>query len=203
MLEAMSQQKAHSDAEFDVTDDEQADYQGATSFHRPVAELQNTLGLTPHALSKEADSPARSTNLSRRRTTSHLRDQLLFSRRLRVGQVTISFPDEAVCERYIDAFMADINPCHPCVADVSFRSRSRDVLQQPRINSGESYFMALHYIIFALVDILSCTKDAAQLGQIPGWHWYALSEDLIGRRKLSGRGGVDLIQLLVFEVCHR
>ena len=119
---------------------------------------------------------------------------------IRICSESLPFPDEHSFVGYIDFFFLDINPCHPCVNESDFRKRSSDVLHKGELKRSDSCFLALHYIIFAVADVLRDFRAQGQRGVSPGWRWYQIAEGLIGRHKYSGQGDLCLIQYLTFEV---
>lgn len=119
---------------------------------------------------------------------------------IRIGTRSFLFP---TCEKYasyIDFFFDDINPCHSCVNEADFRARSQRLLASDVVDRRENCFLALNYIIFACSDILVNVAAVDERRRLPGWQWFLLADELVGKQKLSGRGDLSLIQFLVYEV---
>lgn len=119
---------------------------------------------------------------------------------IRFGSRSLLFPSPFNYQKYVDYFFSDVNPCHPCVNEAEFRSRSEQMLVSRHIHASEVSFLALNYMIFACVDVLVDTTPVGMGTKLPGWQWYQLADELIGKRKLSGRADVTLVQSLIWEV---
>lgn len=119
---------------------------------------------------------------------------------IRVGGHQVAFPSPSDYRKYLDYFFADINPAHPCVNEAEFRTRSEQMLVSTIIHISEIGFLALNYIIFACIDILVDTTPPGVTSKPAGWLWFQIADDLVGKRKLSGRGDLSLIQFLIYEV---
>ena len=116
---------------------------------------------------------------------------------IQLGSRTLPFPRKAEYERYVDFFFTEVNPFHPCVNEPDFRSRSTATQFWRSSQVKNVCFLALNYIIFACSDAhLMHSADVSP----PGWHWFQLADELIVKRKVSGRGGLHLVQILVYEV---
>ena len=116
------------------------------------------------------------------------------------GRRHLPFPDKAEYTRYLDFFFNDINPCHPCLNEADFRHRCRSLLMERTVDSTEVCFLALNYILFACTDILVHVSPTQERGRLPGWRWYLAADELMQKRKISGRGDFSLAQFLVYEV---
>ena len=119
---------------------------------------------------------------------------------IRIGARSFVFPTREKYASYIDFFFDDINPCHSCVNEVDFRGRSQRLLACDVVDRSENCFLALNYIIFACSDILVNVVAAEERRPLAGWQWFLVADELVGKRKLSGRGDLSLVQFLVYEV---
>ncbi len=119
---------------------------------------------------------------------------------IRVGSRKLSFPTLVEYARYIDFFFEDINPCYSCVNEADFRARSERLFADSSVDPGETCFLALNYIIFACSDVLLDVAPAGRRSRLPGWQWFLASDELMAKRKVSGRGDLSLIQFLLYEV---
>jgi hypothetical protein len=59
----------------------------------------------------------------------------------------------------------------------------------------------LNYVLFACTDILVQVSPFQEKSTLPGWRWYRAADDLMQKRRISGRGDLSLAQFLVYEVC--
>ncbi|ORX99612.1 fungal-specific transcription factor domain-domain-containing protein [Clohesyomyces aquaticus] len=119
-----------------------------------------------------------------------------------VGPRSLAFPSPADYQKYVDFFFADINPFYSCVNEAEFRARGEKMLSSRAILDGDVCFLALHYIIFACSDISAERAPASPHGKPPGWQWFQTADELVGKRKISGRGDLSLIQFLVLEAVY-
>ncbi|EJT99485.1 hypothetical protein DACRYDRAFT_101187 [Dacryopinax primogenitus] len=121
----------------------------------------------------------------------------------RVESQSMPFPNAGEYARYIDFFFEDINPFHSCVSEPEFRARSERFLTRHDVDPADMPFFALNYIIFSCVDILqdvSCENQSK--GQLPGWQWFLTADDLVGKRQVTGRGDLALLQFTVYEAFY-
>lgn len=121
---------------------------------------------------------------------------------VQVGSRSLVFPDANDYSKYIDFFFADVNHSHSCINEAEFRIYSEKINPSRPIQPNDVCFLALNYIIFAVVDILIDTASVRQTNRPPGWQWFQIAEDLIGKRKLSGRGDLRLLQTEVWEAIY-
>lgn len=119
---------------------------------------------------------------------------------IRVGARDLPFPGEIQYAKYIDFFFEDINPCHSVVNEPEFRTRSKRLLAAKSVDVSDICFLSLNYIIFASADLLVEMTPAMEKSRLPGWQWFLVANELVGKRKISGRGDLSLIQFLMFEV---
>jgi hypothetical protein len=119
---------------------------------------------------------------------------------IRVGVRSLPFPSRVEYVKYIDFFFEDINPCHSVVNESEFRMRSSKLLASESVERSDVCFLALNYIIFASSDLLLDITPATEKKRMPGWQWFLAADELVGKRKISGRGDLSLIQFLMFEV---
>lgn len=100
---------------------------------------------------------------------------------------------------YLDRYFKDINPDVPCIDVAPFRLLSQQMLSQSPIDSSSIPFLALHYLMFACVDVLSdenpCDGNAAR-----AWDWYELADSLVGTKWLNEHGDVRLVQYFLIKV---
>ena len=119
---------------------------------------------------------------------------------IRCGPRHLPFPSKAEYVQYLDFFFNDINPCHPCLNEADFRSRCQSLLTTRIIDPSDVRILALNYILFACTDILVHVSPVQERGRLPGWRWYLAADELMQKRKISGRGDLSLAQFLVYEV---
>jgi hypothetical protein len=112
----------------------------------------------------------------------------------------LHFPDLVDHQRYLNAFFWDLNTYYPCVNETIFRSQNEIMLEPTTIDDDSTCQLALNYIIFACVDVLGDTTRSGLRGRPAGWQWFQLADDLIDKRKFSGRGDLSLIQCLILQV---
>lgn len=70
------------------------------------------------------------------------------------------------------------------------------------LDRRDSCFLALHYIIFAVADMLVDISAPEDRPRTPGWKWWLAADELVGKQKISGRGDLSLVQFLVFEAFY-
>jgi hypothetical protein len=119
---------------------------------------------------------------------------------IRIGSKTLAFPNTSDYQKYVNLLFTDVNPYNPCVNEGEFRARGEQMLVSRVIHPSEVSFLALNYILFACVDILFDVTPPGVNSKPPGWHWFQIADELVGKRKLSGRGDLGLIQFLLWEV---
>ena len=182
-------------------------FQGDTAFRSPVntfhaslSHIKQSMGIT-NDLNAAADSPA-STRASRpSEVPSCLRREQSFSQ-IRIGTKSLPFPSAVDYRTYLDYIFDDINPCHPCLNEGDFRARSARMLGASPLDRRESCFLALHFILFACVDILRDVSGPDDSRPSPGWRWYQAADELVGKSKFHGVGDLSLIQFLLFEAFY-
>lgn len=187
--------------------DQPKSFQGDTSFRSPVntfhqslSQIKQSMGITTD-LTTGAESPA-STRTSRpSEVPSSLRREQS-SAQLRIGTKTVPFPNPPDYRDYLDYIFEDVNACHPCLNEGDFRARSAQMLGAPVLDRRESCFLALHFILFACVDILRHVSGPEDDGPPPGQKWYQAADELVGKSKFHGVGDLSLIQFLIFEAFY-
>jgi len=119
---------------------------------------------------------------------------------IRVGSRTLPFKTEAEYHVCIDFFFSDINTLFPCVNETEFRSRMGTASTRRFQEGDDLCFLALNYVMFACLE--TCASGLVRPGGVPnGWEWFKLADELLEKRKISGRADIDLIQALIYEVC--
>ncbi|KAF2194024.1 hypothetical protein K469DRAFT_617820 [Zopfia rhizophila CBS 207.26] len=121
---------------------------------------------------------------------------------IQVGSRNLTFPNPVDYQKYIEFFFADINPYHPCVNEAEFRARSERMFSSRTIQTSDICILALNYIIFAFSDIVVDTSPGGGNSRPPGWQWFQLADELVGKRTISGRGNLSLIQFLIYEALY-
>jgi hypothetical protein len=134
--------------------------------------------------------PGHTTPSAHSSTTIHIEERNMY----------LQFPNPAGYQQYLEYFFAEVNPWHPCVIEDDFRKRSEEMMLLPSVPITEINFVALNYLIFACVDILTGRTFPEENSKPPGWHWYQTAQGLVGERKLSGSGDLSLIQVVILEV---
>lgn len=126
---------------------------------------------------------------------------------VRIGSKELSFPADSDYQKYISYFFADLNPYLPCVNEAQFRSQSEYMLASDDIPQSHLSSLALNYIIFACVDVMTDptpTRTGIDLPEAnakpPGWQWIEVADELIGQRAMDSRGDVRLVQILIWKV---
>ncbi|KAK4895750.1 hypothetical protein LTR27_006232 [Elasticomyces elasticus] len=182
--------------------DSEITYAGETALHTPahaftenVQQIKERMGI-PDGIDK---SPR---TVVSPHMTLHDEPSVTSQVQVQIGSRELPFPDQQSYNDYLDFFFDDINPCHPCVNEAAFRSRSERMLARREVQKNETCFLALHYVMFALADILRdvllLEKRALPLGR----RWYKHADDLVGKIKYSGHGDLSLLQYLVFEALY-
>ncbi|VUC29049.1 unnamed protein product [Clonostachys rosea] len=185
--------------------DEDGGFQGDTTFNAPVdafnarlASLREQLGYS------DTSSPSRRSDnemtLNSASTVTGAGDELADN--IRFGSRTLPFPSSPEYARYLDVFFNDINPCHPCINEPQFTSKCQKIKSTRAVDPQDACLLAINYIIFACADILTELSPVQQTRSVPGWKWYLIAEDLMNKRKLTGRGDLSLIQYLVYETFY-
>lgn len=179
---------------------------GDSTFQAPL----NTFNANIESMRAQLGIPLQRSDHNTSSPTSHvLRDASIHSpssstseatRTVNVGGRLFQFPRAPEYTAYLDFFFNDINPCHSCVNEADFRNKSEKMLSTSSIRRDDICFLALNYIIFACADILrDMTADKGRT-RLPGWVWFLAADALVGRRKISGKGDLTLIQFLIYEV---
>ncbi|KAI0098728.1 fungal-specific transcription factor domain-containing protein [Nemania sp. FL0031] len=187
--------------------DEDSGFQGDTAFQAPVdafnvqlASLREQLG---HPTSSQSSSQEINRSHTHRDSTSTVTNQNEDSLEIvRLGGKSLPFPSDAKYSHYLGFVFRDINASHPCLNGGDFRLRSRRLISTRTLEPSDACFLATNYILFACTDILTDISLVQNQNRPPGWHWYLAADNLMCHRKLSGRGGLDLIQFLVFEALY-
>ncbi|GAB7360902.1 hypothetical protein MBLNU230_g0888t1 [Neophaeotheca triangularis] len=186
-------------------------YQGDTAFQAPIetfnaslAPVKQQLGLPPTNSTKT--SPKSATHGQQTAEPSpgmaEHRDTTSNEAEIRIGAKILPFPQVHQYHWYLNFFFDDINLCHPCVNETDFRSRSERMAMSSSLDRRDSCFLALHYIIFAVADILVDVSTPDDKPRSPGWKWYLAADELVGKQKISGRGDLSLVQFLIFEAFY-
>lgn len=177
---------------------------GDTAFQAPVnalnakiSSLREQLG---YQMSHDAMSVLEGSELSHVSVSSPSTSANGCPESIRFGSRALPFPAEPEYSSYLDIIFEDINVCHPCINEADFRSKSQRLLATRRVDLPDACFLALNYILFACADILTNLNPVQGKPQLPGWRWFLASDELMARRKISGRGDLGLIQFLVYEV---
>ncbi|KAK4561341.1 hypothetical protein LTR86_004658 [Recurvomyces mirabilis] len=176
-------------------------FQGDSGFQAPIEAFNQSLhhvrqkmGIA-RVVSQSPTTPTIGSSL--RRTYS-----ITQTTTIRVGSKTLPFPVEHAYQEYLDFYFTDINPCHPCISENDFRAKSAEMLSRTEARQSEKCFLAVHYMIFAMADMLREIRPPEQQGTSPGWQWYQRAEDLVGRQKFMGQGDLSLLQYLIFEAFY-
>lgn len=179
------------------------DFQGDTAFQAPVTAFNDSLNPVRAQIGIfETASAGLDTEVCADRSSA---SHAVSARNcIFVGTSPVLFPGSAEYETYLHFFFADINPCHSCVNEADFRSKADRILASGRVGRDDTCFLALNYIIFACADILQDVAPAAvsNAENLPGWQWFQLADDLVGRRKVGGPGDTSLVQFLVYEAFY-
>lgn len=80
--------------------------------------------------------------------------------------------------------------------------RSERMIANQPLDRHDSCFLALHFIIFAVSEILQQFSPPEEIRPSPGWVWYSAADELVGRTKFSGQGDLSLVQFLIFEAFY-
>jgi hypothetical protein len=119
-----------------------------------------------------------------------------------VASRLLAFPSPADYQRYCALFFADLHLLYPCVDETSFRAASAHMLAAPAVSPTDTCLLALHYILFACVDILHTPAPSAPSEKPAGWQWFHLADELVGKRPQYGCGDVNLAQFLLFQALY-
>ncbi|OAQ87710.1 hypothetical protein VFPBJ_01750 [Purpureocillium lilacinum] len=187
--------------------DDDDGFQGDTAFQAPLnafnanlASIREKLGYQESASPRSHEEEMRSAS---HRAISHSSPTESSSSKslenIRCGPRHLPFPSKAEYVQYLDFFFNDINPCHPCLNEADFRSRCQSLLTTRTIDPSDVCILALNYILFACTDILVHVSPVQERGRLPGWRWYLAADELMQKRKISGRGDLSLAQFLVYE----
>jgi hypothetical protein len=144
----------------------------------------------------------RATTLPADESTTNGAFSELPSSTVRFGSRILAFPSPADYQRYCALFFADLHRLYPCVDEASFRAASDRMLAYSAVTPADTCLLALHYILFACVDILHAPTPSAPLGKPTGWQWFHLADELVGKRPQYGCGDVDLTQFLLFQALY-
>ncbi|KAI1121210.1 fungal-specific transcription factor domain-containing protein [Nemania abortiva] len=187
--------------------DEESGFQGDTAFQAPVNAFNVQLASLREQLTRPTSSPSshqeRDGGHTNRDSTPTVTDQGADSLKvICLGGKSLPFPAQAQYSRYLDFIFKDINASHPCLNQGDFRSRSDKLTSTRILESSDACFLATNYILFACTDILTDVSLVQNQTRLPGWQWYLAADEIMCRRKLSGRDGLDLLQFLVFEALY-
>jgi len=180
-------------------------FRGDTAFNVPVdvfnanlAPLREQLGCQDVSFPsrQNVSSPSTPHALSLHSIGRHQEDTIF------LGHRRLPFPSPADYMRYLDFIFDDINACHPCLNEAEFRSKCEPLITRRSVGPSESCLLAINYILFACADILRYTGPMSLATCLPGWRWYLAADDIMGNRKINGRGDLSLIQFLVYEVMN-
>jgi hypothetical protein len=119
-----------------------------------------------------------------------------------LGNSKLPFPNATEYTRYLNFIFDDINACHPCLNEADFRSKCEPLITRRTVEPSSGCLVATNYILFACADILRYTGPMSTAASLPGWRWYLAADDIMGKRKINGRGDLSLIQFLVYEVTN-
>lgn len=120
---------------------------------------------------------------------------------VRLGSQSFNFPTPPAYQNYIDTFFRQLQVYSPCIDERLFRARSAKMLLGAEIYPQDVCFLALNYIILALLDAHAKVARPSLGDKHPGWHWLDLADDVVGKRQLYGSGDTSLAQFLVLKVC--
>ncbi|KAF2258214.1 hypothetical protein CC78DRAFT_587376 [Lojkania enalia] len=122
---------------------------------------------------------------------------------IRVGSRVRTFPNTIEYQKYLTCFFSDINQYHPCINEVDFRMRGDSLLATRVVHSpNEGLFLALNYLVFACIDIATNTGSPHIDGMAYGWRWYQEADEIVGKRKISGKGDLTMVQFLIYEALY-
>jgi hypothetical protein len=109
-----------------------------------------------------------------------------------------AFPSPADYQRYCALVVSDRS-----LNEAEFRASSAHMLAAPTIppTDTDKCLLALHYIIFACVDIIQDATLPAP-GEPPGWQWFHIADELVGKRPQYGCGDISLFQCLLFQALY-
>ena len=120
------------------------------------------------------------------------------------GSRMLAFPSPADYQRYCALFFADLHLLYPCIDETAFRTASSHMLAAPSISSTDACLLALHYILFACVDLLHVHVPtlSGPIEDLPGWPWFHLADELVGKRPQYGCSDMNLVQFLLFQALY-
>jgi hypothetical protein len=172
-------------------------FHGDTALHPPIEAFNANLA----AVRQQLGFPLESSESRLRQSISAVSpsSSTESTSSIRVGSRTLPFPNPNDYQKYVDYFFSTITPYYPCVNEAEFRTRSDSMLATRVINPSDISLLALNYIVFSCADILVDTTNPGALTKPPGWQWFQTADQLVGKRKVSGRGDLSLIQFLIWE----
>jgi hypothetical protein len=172
-------------------------FHGDTALHPPIEAFSANLAAVRQQLGFPLESPELRTRQSISAVSPSSSTESTSS--IRVGSRNLPFPNQNDYQKYVDYFFSSITPYYPCVNEAEFRARSESMLATRVINASDVSFLALNYIIFSCADIMVDTTNPGATTKPPGWQWFQTADQLVGKRKVSGRGDLSLIQFLIWE----
>ncbi|KAF2271542.1 uncharacterized protein EI97DRAFT_504890 [Westerdykella ornata] len=113
--------------------------------------------------------------------------------------VEVPFTVPTEYRRYLDHFFEQVYPFYPCIDPVPFREQGGCMLSSLPIQKDKRLLLALHYVMFALVDV---SESNSPNETMPGWYWYQTAETLIGQEVLHSSGGLVFIQYLILKAIY-
>ncbi|KAJ5611477.1 hypothetical protein N7528_008582 [Penicillium herquei] len=183
------------------------EFQGETAFQSPVDTFNARIAslralISPNTASDNSSASIDGDGKSQLDTAQDSIEVECTSHTIRFGSRKIPFPGPAEYARYLDFFFGDINTCHPCLNEADFSSRTQKLIALGRAEPADASLLATNFILFALTDILTDITPVRKGRPLPGWQWYSLADDIMGKRKISGRGDLRLIQFLIYEALY-
>jgi hypothetical protein len=172
-------------------------FHGDTALHPPIEAFSANLAAVRQQLGFPPESPESRTRQSISAVSPSSSTESTST--IRLGSRNLPFPNQNDYQKYVDYFFSSITPYYPCVNEAEFRVRSESMLATRVINASDISFLALNYIIFSCADILVDTTNPGTVTKPPGWQWFETADQLVGKRKVSGRGDLSLIQFLIWE----
>ncbi|KAF1850395.1 uncharacterized protein K460DRAFT_390909 [Cucurbitaria berberidis CBS 394.84] len=122
---------------------------------------------------------------------------------IRLGSRALPFPRLIDYRKYMSQFFGDLHLRHPCIEESEFRAFGERILAIGVVQTGDVFFLALNYAIFACCEVLLETSPRSPSGKPNGWHWFQIADDLVDKRTLlTGPGDLALIQLLLFQALY-
>ncbi|KAF2713963.1 hypothetical protein K504DRAFT_462421 [Pleomassaria siparia CBS 279.74] len=175
-------------------------FHGDTALHPPIEAFSANLAAVRQQLGFPPESPELRTRQSISAVSPSSSTESMSN--IRVGSRTLSFPNPSDYQKYIDYFFSSVTTFYPCVNEAEFRARGESMLATRVIDASDISFLALNYIVFSCSDILVDTTHLGTISRPPGWQWFQLADQLVGKRKVSGRGDLYLIQFLIWEALY-